>query len=412
MRKDTPLLILLTLLSFITLVGVSAVATNTAKVYVDPSIAFGLVDESLTVDIKVADVINLYSWQVRMSFDSDVLQCVNVTEGEFLKDQPEGTVRQVNIQQNWALFGWSTRGEHVGQDGSGTLATVEFLILAEGESIINITSPYSFLLKLNPPPVPPGGEVTEDIPRTLENGYFNNAEVPPTPKFTYSPSELVVNETITFDASNSSAESPRNITRYEWDFGDQTTANETDPITTHTYTQAGTYNVTLTVFDDAEMPRAWYEIYSTLEKELEFLFAHDIAILEVDPSPTEVAVGETVTIEVTISNKGTESETFDVTTYYDDNEIDTQTGVTLAGGANTTLTFTWDTTGVDPEDYTISAEASVVSGETETDNNEFTDGTVTVTSGEEFPMMLIVAAIVVIVVLGLGVFLYMRRKGA
>ena len=43
------------------------------------------------------------------------------------------------------------------------------------------------------------------------------------------------------------------------------------------------------------------------------------------------------------------------------------------------MIFTWDTTGVAKGTYTISVEAEVVDGETETGDNTHVDGTVTVT---------------------------------
>jgi len=58
-----------------------------------------------------------------------------------------------------------------------------------------------------------------------------------------------VGTTVTFNASGSSDNV--GIVSYEWDFGDGNTTTVTDPIIYHTYTAAGTYNVTLTVKDAA-----------------------------------------------------------------------------------------------------------------------------------------------------------------
>jgi hypothetical protein len=57
--------------------------------------------------------------------------------------------------------------------------------------------------------------------------------------------------------------------------------------------------------------------------------------------------------------------------------IGTQT-VTLESGASTTLTFTWNTTGFAKGNYTISAYAWPVPGETDTADNMLTDGFVIV----------------------------------
>ena len=108
---------------------------------------------------------------------------------------------------------------------------------------------------------------------------------------------------------------------------------------------------------------------------------HDVAITNVWSSKAEAAPGEIVYIYVTVENQGDFNETFTVNASYTlrvDPIIGTQT-VTLSSGANTTLIFTWDTT--DLSGYcTVSATASVVSGETDTADNIYTDGTVCIGS--------------------------------
>jgi len=99
---------------------------------------------------------------------------------------------------------------------------------------------------------------------------------------------------------------------------------------------------------------------------------HDIAVVSVTPSQTSVKLGELVNITVVVENQGTEDETFDVTVYYGTNTIGTETVSSLAAGANASLTFTWDTTGI-PYPYSgnfkIRAVASAVSGETDIADN-------------------------------------------
>ena len=106
---------------------------------------------------------------------------------------------------------------------------------------------------------------------------------------------------------------------------------------------------------------------------------HDIAITSVTTSATQVNPGGTVTITVKVRNNNNISatETFTVTTKYNNTAISTQQ-VTIAQGEPQILTFTWNTTGVPSGNYTIKAEATTVTNELNTDNNNFTDGTVTV----------------------------------
>ena len=105
---------------------------------------------------------------------------------------------------------------------------------------------------------------------------------------------------------------------------------------------------------------------------------HDISIQSVTPSTNEAYPGEIVNITVTVRNNANISvlETFNVTAKYDGSIIDTKAVSDLAQGATETLTLHWNTTGVESGDYTIRADASIVSDELNTDDNSFTDGTV------------------------------------
>ncbi|MHC1600531.1 MAG: phospholipase D-like domain-containing protein [Candidatus Methanospirareceae archaeon] len=71
----------------------------------------------------------------------------------------------------------------------------------------------------------------------------------PIVSFTYSPVHPVLNQSITFDASNSS-DPDGTIANYNWNFGDGNITNTTEAIITHSYFSAGDYNVTLTVMDE------------------------------------------------------------------------------------------------------------------------------------------------------------------
>ncbi len=112
---------------------------------------------------------------------------------------------------------------------------------------------------------------------------------------------------------------------------------------------------------------------------------HDVAVINVSPSATKVYVGRMVNITVVAKNEGTETETFTVTTTFENTTlgitgtIGTQVILDLSSGASSTLTFEWDTIDVQPYViYTIIAEASIVLGEVETSNNRLVDGQIIV----------------------------------
>jgi PKD repeat protein len=70
--------------------------------------------------------------------------------------------------------------------------------------------------------------------------------VPPVPLFLYAPESIMVNDTVTFTASESSGST---ITLYAWDFGDGFFENTNVSTIMHVYYGEDDYTVTLTVFD-------------------------------------------------------------------------------------------------------------------------------------------------------------------
>jgi PKD repeat protein len=101
----------------------------------------------------------------------------------------------------------------------------------------------------------------------------------------------------------------------------------------------------------------------------------DIATVNVAFSPAVIVAGTLVNINVTVENQGGTTDTFNVTALYDNNTIGRQTVTSLVPTAKTTLVFTWNTTGLPDGNYTIRAEASLVSGEVNTKNNFLVGGT-------------------------------------
>jgi hypothetical protein len=116
---------------------------------------------------------------------------------------------------------------------------------------------------------------------------------------------------------------------------------------------------------------------------------HDVAVVDVwnskqgcTPKPT-VGKGYPVHINVTVENQGDFIETFNVTVYATNmppaTVVGTQLVTNLLVGERRLLNFVWNTAGLSYGDYSISATATPVPLETDTTDNTFTDGTVTVT---------------------------------
>ncbi len=131
---------------------------------------------------------------------------------------------------------------------------------------------------------------------------------------------------------------------------------------------------------------AWYEINATatipLDEDLndntkiestKLTIAHDVTVQRIRVKvgaleTTSVIVGELVTIEVSVKNQGGYNETFDLDVAYNNITIEKRESVTLDPGDSKWIEFSWNTTGVDPGSYNITAEA-ILPEDVNPDNN-------------------------------------------
>jgi parallel beta-helix repeat protein len=104
---------------------------------------------------------------------------------------------------------------------------------------------------------------------------------------------------------------------------------------------------------------------------------HDVGITSVSASKTVVEKGYTMNISVQIINYGAQTETFNVVTRANSTVMKMQTAA-LAAGASDTLTCIWDTSAFAKGNYSISAYAGPIQGESVTADNNSTDGWVVV----------------------------------
>jgi hypothetical protein len=105
---------------------------------------------------------------------------------------------------------------------------------------------------------------------------------------------------------------------------------------------------------------------------------HAVEAISAVSAKTVIGKGFSDNVTVQVADNGDYAETFNVTLYANSTVIGTQQ-VSLNAKDQTTMTFTWDTTGFAYGNYTISAYVWPVPGENSTANNNFTGGVVTVT---------------------------------
>lgn len=152
-------------------------------------------------------------------------------------------------------------------------------------------------------------------------------------------------------------------------------------------------------------------IHTMIDGLFQYPLLRDLAVTGVISSLTSVSSGGSVSIDVTVTNKGNVSETFDVSLSYNSTLIDTKTVTELDPDAIDTVNFVWDTKNVEPGTYVITATAIAVSGETNTGDNSNSNLVVKVTAAPPIiPIELLIGVIVVVAVLAAGAFFYLRRR--
>jgi hypothetical protein len=102
----------------------------------------------------------------------------------------------------------------------------------------------------------------------------------------------------------------------------------------------------------------------------------NVAVTDITLSRTWAYPGWPINVTVTVKNKGTVAESFNVHAYYDSHVIGTITVTDLTPGEERSIIFEWSTIGVPEGNYTIKAEAEPVPYELDTTDNTLIDGKV------------------------------------
>ena len=123
-----------------------------------------LAGDTVTINLNAENITDLAGWQADIAFDPDVLEAVEVTEGDFLKSEGGGTFFQRGTIDNAAgkitsLF--SARISESGVSGTGSLLSVKFKAKIGGETQVTLEN-FEFISIADDiiPAVPPNITIT------------------------------------------------------------------------------------------------------------------------------------------------------------------------------------------------------------------------------------------------------------
>lgn len=257
---------------------------------IDPSIG---PDSTFRINASVAAVVDLFTWQVNISFRPTVLNAMSAfypSDHVFAGRNIIPVVPVIDNVRGCVSFGASLIGDQPGFDGSGRLCQIEFKVVDRGYSGFNFSKPYggdTFLLD----------SWLNLIPADVMDGYFDNRLAipqPPIALFDYSPKPPIVSQLVTFDAS-ASYDTDGTIVDYQWTFGDGGTAS--GKIATHTYVSLGQFQVNLTVTDDEGLDDTETKEITVYESKPARLYIDPPEIIDPKLLPPQI-----VAINVTVSD--------------------------------------------------------------------------------------------------------------
>jgi len=152
-----------------------------AIVAIDPFLSTAEIGETFTINLTVNNIIaenhgkGLYSWQVHLVFDPDVLEVVNASEGFFLKSAGRTLwlSPSINNTQGFIITGATLFPPFPssGAIGNGTLASIDFLAIAKRACLLHINYQITKLITIIHSNALP-------IDYTAMDGYFHSIIFP------------------------------------------------------------------------------------------------------------------------------------------------------------------------------------------------------------------------------------------
>ena len=106
------------------------------------------VGEQFTVDLAIADISNLYGWQINVTFNPSILNAVRVAEGPFLKTAGITMMPKASIDNSkgYILAADTLKPPYpaAGASGSGILANVTFSVKSSGGSALHFDETLTY----------------------------------------------------------------------------------------------------------------------------------------------------------------------------------------------------------------------------------------------------------------------------
>lgn len=117
--------------------------TNTissiAVIHLEPQTCWGVMGQNFTVNINISDVIDLYGWEFKLSWNATILDAMQVLEGSFLKNGGNTYfTSKINNTLGYMIVDCTLLSNVPGVSGSGVLASTIFYVETFGECPLDL----------------------------------------------------------------------------------------------------------------------------------------------------------------------------------------------------------------------------------------------------------------------------------
>jgi len=199
-----------------------------------------------------------------------------------------------------------------------------------------------------------------EIPVDVNGAVYGSPAAAPVAVFSWSPETPYAGDPVTFNASLSYVLGGGIITAYRWP-----SLTTTKPFATLIFAQPGNYTVTLTVKDDkGHLSLPVSHVITVKQRSIIDLELSGLVLSQY----YRIVPGTQVAITTTVTNNGTQTvDSFNLTLKLNDKILATIKNTTSLSLQQRALsTYTWDTTGLKPDTYAISATVITLPGDNNT----------------------------------------------
>jgi hypothetical protein len=141
-EMNRKIIIVVSLLAILVIILAYIILTSPASstvLSVDPQTVQGVMGKNFTISISISNVSDLYGWELKLRWNSSLLDLTNIAEGPILRSKGSTFFSpKVNSTEGHLIADCTLLGDIPGFSGQGTLMTIQFYVKENGACDLNL----------------------------------------------------------------------------------------------------------------------------------------------------------------------------------------------------------------------------------------------------------------------------------